>query len=295
MFYNKNISVGNSYVYIGSWFKRNICYVNDLLDADGNFLTLDEFNILYNLNTNFLTFQGIISAIKKFIKTNFGRDNTIPKIESPFIRNAIYHVINSKKGSKVFYIVFNSTKHITLSKGMTKWKDLFDLSHDECTKLFSVAFNATINTKLQWFQVRILNRILCTNSFLYKIDKADTSLCTFCQRDDETIDHLFWECEEVQTFLSLLDEYCFDTLHYSLQLSKKEFILGFATDKSCKNTIILQIKYYIYSMRCLKRNLSVHGAISYIKKGLEICKHIAYRNNKVEKYTNYWNNWLNIL
>ena len=295
LFYNKNIYVGNSHVYIESWYKRNIRYVNDLLDSEGNFLSLEEFNRLYNLNANFLTFQGIIAAINKTKQLNFQRNCSIPKTNSPFVRNAIYYVIHSKNGSKEFYRLLNSSKDITLSKGMSKWKDLFDLSDKECKNIILLAFKCTINTKLQWFQYRIVNKILCTNSFLYKIGKAESSLCTFCGRHEETIVHIFWECENIQTFLSLVEDYCFNNLHCGLHLGKKELILGDTRDKSCRNLICLQIKYYIYSMRCMKKDVNVLGCISYIRSLLEICKNIAYRKSKVDRYRQFWNNWLNIL
>ena len=149
LFYNKNIYVGNSHVYIESWYKRNIRYVNDLLDSEGKFLSLEEFNRLYNLNANFLTFQGIIAAINKTKQLNFQRNCSIPKTNSPFVRNAIYYVIHSKNGSKECYRLLNSSNYTTLSKGMSKWKDLFDLSDKECKNIIPLAFKFTINTKLQ--------------------------------------------------------------------------------------------------------------------------------------------------
>ena len=137
--------------------------------------------------------------------------------------------------------------------------------------------------------------MLCTNSFLYKIGKAESLLCTFCGRHEETIVHIFLECENIQTFLSLVEDYCFNNLHCGLHLGKKELILGDTRDKSCRNLICLQIKYYIYSMRCMKKDVNVLGCISYIRSLLEICKNIAYRKSKVDRYRQFWKNWLNIL
>jgi hypothetical protein len=43
--------------------------------------------------------------------------------------------------------------------------------------------------------------ILGTNKFLYKIKVKDNAFCTFCQEDEETIEHLFWNCEILQAFI----------------------------------------------------------------------------------------------
>ena len=48
--------------------------------------------------------------------------------------------------------------------------------------------------KLIVFQFKLLHRRLATNSFLTKIDLKDNEQCTFCQKDMETLIHLFWTC-----------------------------------------------------------------------------------------------------
>ena len=45
------------------------------------------------------------------------------------------------------------------------------------------------------FQYKVLNNILYLNESLFKIKLADTLLCTFCQREEETVNHIFLECE----------------------------------------------------------------------------------------------------
>ena len=49
------------------------------------------------------------------------------------------------------------------------------------------------------FQYEVLNNNLYLNKSLYKMKLADTPLCTFCQREEETINHLFLECEYSET------------------------------------------------------------------------------------------------
>jgi hypothetical protein len=42
---------------------------------------------------------------------------------------------------------------------------------------------------------------------MYKIKVNDNAFCTFCQEDEETIEHLFWSCEMVQTFIDEIDSW----------------------------------------------------------------------------------------
>ena len=49
----------------------------------------------------------------------------------------------------------------------------------------------TKSSKLQWFQYRIIHRILGTNSLLYKINQKPNDKCSFCLKEVETIEHIF--------------------------------------------------------------------------------------------------------
>jgi hypothetical protein len=90
-----------------------------------------------------------------------------------------------------------------VSNGQKKWEEILTLGLDEAKwrEIFKLSFIVTQNTKLQWLQYRINQRILGTNTFLYKIKVKDNAFCTFCQEDEETIEHLFWNCEIVQAFI----------------------------------------------------------------------------------------------
>ena len=82
-----------------------------------------------------------------------------------------------------------------VSNGQKKWEDILALGLDETKwrEIFKLPFIVTQNTKLQWLQYRINQRILGTNKFLYKIKVKDNAFCSFCQEDEETIEHLFLE------------------------------------------------------------------------------------------------------
>ena len=82
--------------------------------------------------------------------------------------------------------------------------------------------------------------------------------CTFCNKTDETIEHLLWECEHVKQFLN-------ETILWLIQhgihitLNEKSFIFGIDPDqKSDINKLVLtEIKYYIYYARCSKSNMNL--------------------------------------
>ena len=101
------------------------------------------------------------------------------------------------------------------------------------------------DTKLQWFQSRINHFILGTNSLLNKINQIFENKCQFCKEDDETIEHIFWNCIKTQDLLVSL-EIKLDSLSINLSYNKATFLFGFFKSKKINiahNLFILWLKY----------------------------------------------------
>ena len=83
-------------------------------------------------------------------------------------------------------------------KAVAKWNNTFlDL---DWPAIYSSLKNSTSDTRLKWFQYRILHRVLTTNDYLYKRKVIDSDRCTFCKIEKETISHLLWNCTYTETF-----------------------------------------------------------------------------------------------
>ena len=67
LFYNIKIMRDKIGVYVNEWFNESIFSVHHLTNAEGNYLTYSEFRQKYaDIKTNFLTYEGIIGAIRKY-------------------------------------------------------------------------------------------------------------------------------------------------------------------------------------------------------------------------------------
>ena len=70
---------------------------------------------------------------------------------------------------------------------------------------FSFNWNAIysfpfIVTKIREFQYKVLNNIVFTNEKLFKFKILDSPLCSFCKREVESLEHLFYYCDVTKTF-----------------------------------------------------------------------------------------------
>ncbi|XP_062599221.1 uncharacterized protein LOC134260692 [Saccostrea cucullata] len=289
LFYNPMIRIGGKPFYNKQMFNNNIRRVNDIINEDGSFLSFESFcNTYPMIKMNFLEYSSIIHAIKSWIK-NSGLDIPIKKLENPLIMRIIYKVMKCHK-SKCFYEILNHNS--SMSTGKTKWSEMLQIDNKEWKKFHKIPFRVTKDCKLQWFQYRIINRILATNSFLFKINKNDSKYCNFCLSEEETIEHLLWECDYTQSFLEEFVIFLEDKTGLVINITKKSFILGYIENNTdIQNTIALWLKYYVYTSRCTKKSLNLCAAISQMKFYYEIHKFISYRNSGKEKFDAQWIRW----
>ena len=161
---NDNIKVGHQTVYFKPWISKGILIVNDLLDLNGNFLSVENFQNLYNIRTNPLTDYGLTKSIKTYLRSLDISTNDIVRRPGPFIPNNINTIIKSKKGSKDMYNVIKLKS--SAPKCEEKWTQSLNCNLD-WKKINLLAFKVTKNTKFQWFQYRIIHRILGTKTLLF--------------------------------------------------------------------------------------------------------------------------------
>ena len=72
------------------------------------------------------------------------------------------------------------------------------LSYVQFIQLFSEMRKITNSSKLRSFQFRLLHLSIVTNVQLKKWKILDSDICTFCKNYSETLEHLFFHCENAQ-------------------------------------------------------------------------------------------------
>jgi hypothetical protein len=63
IWFNSSIKVGHNTIFYKEWYRKGIKIIDDLLDENKQFLTFQQFVNKYNVNTDFVTYYGIIQAI----------------------------------------------------------------------------------------------------------------------------------------------------------------------------------------------------------------------------------------
>ena len=186
--------------------------------------------------------------------------NDLTKVYGPLQPSTIKVFYKSKKGSKDMYNILKikyNKKNIN-RKCEAKWSQLRNCEYN-WKHTHSFTFKVTKNSKLQWFQYRIIHRILGTNNFLSKINLSTPDKCSFCSNETDTVDHLFWSCQKTARLWEQLNQWIFENTEIELPLNLNNVLFGIVnlTDKNLvRNLVILLSKFYIYRTKLREEQVS---------------------------------------
>ena len=101
--------------------------------------------------------------------------------------------------------------------------------------------------KLKDFQFKLNNKILASKSFLFRINKIDNNLCSYCGNNPETLMHLFVDCQKVDEFWRALRLWLQRHAKLTIDiLNYKSLIFSWHEENSLSNYLLVMAKYYIY-------------------------------------------------
>ena len=251
----------------------------------------------YNIRINDLQYLGLITAIPKQWRTdicNFSfeqLENSKPHLEI---------LLNDKKPNKIIYnfLIRNLNDKPIAYTYWDKVKREEMVNDFENISWSSILSNMKLvikDNKVLQFQFKLIHKISSCNYWLSKMKIKDDPTCDKCNNDIETLEHLYWECPSIQTFLLA----CFDilrSLNFSTNINKWSFILG---QGIFKHEIILHqifalIKYHIYISRLNTQEPCFEVCLKILRDTFETEKRGALCRGSKEnmKFNFKWKNFL---
>ena len=200
-------------------------------------------------------------------------------------------IFKYKRGASFIYSKMIEKRET--SKGILKWwkTNTFDKK-----LVFLKLKKTTEDTKLRWFQFRLLHNILTTNLSVSKFKPNQSSLCEFCKKEKESIKHLFWECTHVQQFWKDVEQKVTERNPLAKNFKVKENLIlfgvedGFVTDTIC-DLILLLGKFFIYRCKVQKTILSFKYFLRELYSRYLQEKHIHMNSNY---FQNNWHPYINL-
>ena len=291
LWFNPLVKVGGKTICYKKMVKKNILFIADLVDDKGHFLDYNYIRNSLNTNINFLDFQGLILALIT-LRNNLNITTEETNLTKPFCPIIPQIITQDKKGCQRLYNVFSKNKQKPISE--RKWNVELNLPENfKWNQFHKLTQHITLDTNLKYFQYKLVHRILATNTFLTKIGIKNNKKCSFCKLFDETLSHLFIECDIVQNFWkSVLDWVKSKCSHMqNFNLSSLDIILGIIEKMQGSDTlnyIFLVVKKYIYNSRCKEQNPSLNALKGILKFHYNSEKFTYYNNCEWEKFNNRW-------
>lgn len=289
---NELFKIGGEIICLRRWQNKGVMFVSDLFDVEGKIYKYEDFKSTYNIKTNFLEYEGICRSVTTTIKKNTIFAGQICSIELPFRPFHFDVLFKEKKGCKTFYKILTSDKVTDNKEKRQKWEQVLrtTITEEKWRQVNKSAFDTLIESKLTWFQFRINNRILATNSFLARIHIRNNNLCTFCELEEESLSHLFIECRHVKIIWTRFCIWIREKCNFEISLKKEHCILGLYPHKKQKaiNKLIIWCKWIIYKNKLLG-NIPVFLHIQReLKQYYETERFISYKNLNQEHFEKEW-------
>ena len=280
---NKDIKIDNKTIFYRSWFDKRVKTLQDLLKPNSDFYTYEEFKLRYQLQTDFLTYYGVINAISKEYKKAIRRTGVQQEHLTQPWQNLKVLKTNAIHKSFVKQIFEEpTTKQRLIANGLTP---------DQISKYFSLAFSITIETKLTIFQYKILHDIVFTKSKLLKAKLANSDLCYLCLKTKQDLKHMLVSCPAVSEFWKIFLEWYETLTAIKLELSTVKILYGIIDNNrfsKLTNHLLLIAKYYIYCCSINEELLYFSAYLTVVISKAEIEKQISTRTNTPESYYNKW-------
>ena len=109
LWYNKDISQEN--MYFANWAANGVLFPVDIIQEDGNLMTLTDIQTHFDLSINFLDYYRVRLNLEKFIKhTNI--ENF--QIKKPFLPYYLKFVCGNVKSNKFYRIINQNYDNNTL-------------------------------------------------------------------------------------------------------------------------------------------------------------------------------------
>ena len=119
--------------------------------------------------------------------------------------------------------------------------------------------------------------------------------CSFCKNAPETILHLFWNCEIIQTFWTGISNYIKNKCNIDLlEWDANDILFGSYNFDKVVNLLLLQAKHFIYYNRIKNQMPSIEGFSKQIVSCYRIDKYNAKQNFKITEFDRDWERYKNL-
>jgi hypothetical protein len=289
---NKYIKINKQEIKWKQWISKGIKLIHDIVDNEGNFLSITALEEIYNFKCDFLKYNSLKDAIPKTwrenLKTKDIQKDAISSLEHPWlvIKNKI--VSTCKITNKIIYWeLVNKIRITPITKD--KWTREFKLDEDSWEQIFEIA-KIIRDTKIRTFQYKLLFNLIPCNLYLYRIGRHNTFICHNCTYTDN-IGHYFYECRETRNFWLSFQQWWNSMENEQITITKEYAMIGITNSElnyDKLNACLQLARWYIYTEKLKLQQTCLYKFLCRLKYKIKQERIICESNNQMNIFERMW-------
>ena len=166
--------------------------------------------------------------------------------------NSMLNIILSldTKGVSHIYKLLMGKNASIIENATNKWNEKLDSQLDTFSfkKSFS-RINMFDDVYFRYIQFRTLHRRFFTNNILFKMKQKTSTLCDFCQKEEDSNEHMFLQCEIVKGIWREVEDWISQIGVVDYVVTEGTIILGELNKSHWLNAIVLITKKTIFNAK----------------------------------------------
>ena len=225
---NSNILINKNTIFFNQWYQNGIIRLQDLLDVDCTFLSLQKFQQKLGLHVSFTTYYGLINSMpaswRRKLKLS-DHPNQSSSLDSPNM--------NITTRSAYAAILDHFFQPPTCETKILR----YGFSKESLTNVYMMPLLIAQEVKLQMFQLKIIHNILPTRCSLFRAKLSESDSCRVCQTEPETLPHTLFQCNITSVFWIDFQQWWFERTFQAFQLNECNVIYGWYNDTQFKDVL----------------------------------------------------------
>ena len=274
---NSNICIEKTPVWWEKAYNSGLVYVSQLY-PNGHPISAVDAKEMYSLSK--MQLNSLLSALPVYIR-KFLKENLFPHFA-----DAKYAKFMAA-GRPINYVYRALQEHSSgkekAERMQQRWHDNWNISINVPEEVAQIG-KYSLSTKLQSFQLRLIYLAVVTNVNLRRWKLKESDMCSFCDKESETVLHLFFECECVQPILRTVARKYNEITGKEVQLDLSQVMFG----RGILGCLVLIYKQYVYRNRCLQKKLCAYEYVREVNHTMNIEKYYAVKEGKLKRYFCKW-------
>ena len=153
-------------------------------------------------------------------------------------------------------------KKLDRSAACRKYTDTYNLDEDEWKSIYLMPHILPISNKAKEMHYRIVHGYVATNHMMYKMNTINSDLCNFCEHCEQTVFHLFYNCNHVKRFWLAVEQWLTRECGMDLKFCAKNVLFGVVEKDSFMNSVICYERLYIMKCKIQEMQIAVEGCLN---------------------------------